>query len=128
MQAEHKTFHMNIVDVEHFEEKLRMAEKSLGIQADAGVPLVYERNQESTWLLLASLIAVALMILLMFRSGTIKTPQAMDFFVRAGKPGHTEDVSRCPCYLQYLPCLLHYSQALSFVMTKFFFLLFYLEH
>lgn len=81
MQAEHKTFHMNIVDVEHFEEKLRMAEKSLGIHADAGVPLVYERNQESTWLLLASLIAVALMILLMFRSGTIKTPQAMDFFV-----------------------------------------------
>nr|XP_054917618.1 paraplegin-like isoform X3 [Dermacentor andersoni] len=80
---------MNIVDVEHFEEKLRMAEKSLGIHADAGVPLVYERNQESTWLLLASLIAVALMILLMFRSGTIKTPQAMDFFSQMGRARFT---------------------------------------
>lgn len=88
-KSEHKTFHMNIVDVEHFEEKLRMAEKSLGIQADAGVPLVYERNQESTWLLLASLIAVALMILLMFRSGTIKTPQAMDFFSQMGRARFT---------------------------------------
>ncbi|XP_070386994.1 mitochondrial inner membrane m-AAA protease component paraplegin [Dermacentor albipictus] len=88
-KAEHKTFHMNIVDVEHFEEKLRMAEKSLGIHADAGVPLVYERNQESTWLLLASLIAVALMILLMFRSGTIKTPQAMDFFSQMGRARFT---------------------------------------
>ncbi|KAL3207013.1 hypothetical protein MRX96_010342 [Rhipicephalus microplus] len=88
-KAEHKTFHMNIVDVEHFEEKLRMAEKSLGILADAGVPLVYERNQESTWLLLASLIAVALMILLMFRSGTIKTPQAMDFFSQMGRARFT---------------------------------------
>lgn len=88
-KAEHKTFHMNIVDVEHFEEKLRMAEKSLGIQADAGVPLVYERNQESTWLLLASLIAVALMILLMFRSGTIKTPQAMDFFSQMSRARFT---------------------------------------
>lgn len=88
-KAEYKTFHMNIVDVEHFEEKLRMAEKSLGIHADAGVPLVYERNQESTWLLLASLIAVALMILLMFRSGTIKTPQAMDFFSQMGRARFT---------------------------------------
>lgn len=49
----------------------------------------YERNQESTWLLLASLIAVALMILLMFRSGTIKTPQAMDFFSQMGRARFT---------------------------------------
>lgn len=88
-KSEHKTYHMNIVDVEHFEEKLRAAEKSLGIPADAGVPLVYERNQESTWLLLASLVAVALMILLMFRSGTIKTPQAMDFFSQMGRARFT---------------------------------------
>ncbi|XP_064466822.1 paraplegin-like [Ornithodoros turicata] len=88
-KSEHKTYHMNIVDVEHFEEKLRAAEKSLGIPADAGVPLVYERNQESTWLLLASLVAVALMILLMFRSGTIKTPQGMDFFSQMGRARFT---------------------------------------
>lgn len=88
-RVEHKTYHMNIVDVEKFEEKLRLAEESLGIRPDQGVPVVYERNQESTWLLLVSLVAVALMILLMFRTGQIKTPQGMDFLSQLGRAKYT---------------------------------------
>lgn len=78
---EHKTFHMNIVDIQKFEEKLREAEEKLGIKPENWIPVVYERNQDSAWLLLVSLVAVALMILLMFRTGQIKTPQTMDIFV-----------------------------------------------
>lgn len=80
-RAEHKTYHMNIVNVSSFERRLREAERWLGIKTDAAVPVVYERNQESTWLLLVSLVAVSLMILIMFRSGQIKTPVNVDFFV-----------------------------------------------
>lgn len=88
-RVEHKTYHMNILDVENFEEKLRQAEENLGIKPEQCVPVVYERNQESTWLLLVSLVAVSLMILLMFRSVQIKTPQAMDFFSQFGRAKFT---------------------------------------
>lgn len=80
-KAEHKTYHMNIVNVPSFEKRLKEAERRFGIRPEHSIPVVYERNQESTWLLLVSLVAVALMILIMFRSGQIKTPQTMDFFV-----------------------------------------------
>ncbi|XP_067140149.1 mitochondrial inner membrane m-AAA protease component paraplegin [Centruroides vittatus] len=88
-RVEHKTYHMNILDVENFEEKLRQAEENLGIKPEQCVPVVYERNQESTWLLLVSLVAVSLMILLMFKSVQIKTPQAMDFFSQFGRAKFT---------------------------------------
>uniref|UniRef100_T1JJ68 AAA+ ATPase domain-containing protein n=1 Tax=Strigamia maritima TaxID=126957 RepID=T1JJ68_STRMM len=79
-KVEHKTFHMNIVDMKKFEEKLREAEQQLGIKPEKGIPVIYERNQESAWLLLFSLVAVALMILLMFRTGQIKAPPSIDIF------------------------------------------------
>lgn len=81
-RVSNKTFHMMIVDVQSFESKLREAEESLGIKPDKAVPVIYERNQDSSWLLLISLIVVSLMIFMMFRSGQIKTPSSMDnFFV-----------------------------------------------
>ncbi|GAB6020085.1 hypothetical protein CHUAL_002820 [Chamberlinius hualienensis] len=83
-RTEYRHLNMNIVDIGKFEEKLRIAESRLGIGADKGVPVVYERNQDSTGILLVSLVAVALMILIMFRSGTIKTSvdikSSMDIF------------------------------------------------
>lgn len=77
-RAEHRTYHMNIVDMKKFEEKLREAEFQLGVRPEQGVPVIYERNQESAWLLLFSLVAVALMILLMFRTGKIKISMKID--------------------------------------------------
>lgn len=81
-QVDYKTFHMNIIDTEKFEEKLRKAESNLGIRPETAVQVVYERNQDSAWLILGSLVLVSLMILMMFRTGHIKTPQGMDIFVR----------------------------------------------
>ncbi|OQV24117.1 Paraplegin [Hypsibius exemplaris] len=70
-RAEHRTYHMMLPDLSKFENDLRDAEASLGIRPGTEVPVVIERNQEGAWLLLLSLVALSLMTLWMFRSGTI---------------------------------------------------------
>ncbi|CAL1291565.1 unnamed protein product [Larinioides sclopetarius] len=88
-RVEHKTYHMKIADIEKFEEKLREAEKNFGILTGSGVPVVYERSQESVWLLLLSLIAACLMTMLLFRNVQIKSPPTMDFFSQMGRAKFT---------------------------------------
>jgi spastic paraplegia 7 len=83
---EHKTFHMNIVDTNKFEEKLRAAEQRLGINSENGIPVVYERNSDTAGKLLASLIVVALLLSLLSRSKSLKSPTMMDPLV--SKFGH----------------------------------------
>ncbi|GBN62054.1 Paraplegin [Araneus ventricosus] len=80
---------MKIADIEKFEEKLREAEKNFGIMTGSGVPVVYERSQESVWLLLLSLVAACLMTMLLFRNVQIKTPPTMDFFSQMGRAKFT---------------------------------------
>ncbi|UYV61543.1 K02A2.6-like [Cordylochernes scorpioides] len=85
-RADHLTYHMNIAGVGQFEEKLRVAERSLGIGPENQIPVVYERAQDNMWIILIALVAVAASILYMFRSGHIKTPSPMDIakpFTRA---------------------------------------------
>nr|CAD7454208.1 unnamed protein product [Timema tahoe] len=81
-RMDHKTFHMNIVDINRFEEKLREAEKRLGITVDKGVPIIYERSSDTAGKLLASLIVVGLILSLLSRSKSIRPPISMDSFVR----------------------------------------------
>lgn len=88
-KAEYKTYHLKIADINKFEEKLREVEKTFGIAPGQGVPVIYERNQESAWLLLVSVVAVALMILMVFRNVQIKTPPTMDFFSQLGRAKFT---------------------------------------
>lgn len=88
-KVDFKTFHMNITDVEKFEEKLRQAEASLGIPIEKGVPVVYERSQEGTWMLLFSLVVVAFIILRMVRSGQIKSDMKVDIFSHLTKAKFT---------------------------------------
>lgn len=72
---------MKIADTEKFEEKLRDVERSFGILSGQGVPVIYERHQDSSWIILMSLIAVALFTLALMKNVQIKGPQTMDFFV-----------------------------------------------
>lgn len=72
---------MKIADTEKFEEKLRDVERSFGILSGHGVPVIYERHQDSSWIILMSLIAVALFTLALMKNVQIKGPQTMDFFV-----------------------------------------------
>lgn len=76
-----KTFHMNIVDMKRFEEKLREAEKNLGITADNGVPIIYERSSDTAGKILASLIVVGVLLSLLTRTKSIRPPISMDMFV-----------------------------------------------
>lgn len=70
---------MNVVDVQKFEDKLREAERRLGIRD--GVPVVYERGGDTAGKLLISLLLVTILISLLARSKSIRPPISMDTFV-----------------------------------------------
>jgi spastic paraplegia protein 7 len=78
-RIDHRTFHMNIIDTNKFEEKLRAAEQRLGISAGQGVPIVYERT-DTAGRLLTTLIAAAIIISIISRM-KFKSPISMDSFV-----------------------------------------------
>lgn len=78
-RADNRTFHMNVVDINKFEDKLREAERRLGIQD--GVPITYERGTDTAGKLLVSLLVVGILISLLARSKSIRPPISMDTFV-----------------------------------------------
>lgn len=77
-KMDQRTFHMNIVDLQHFEERLRESESKLGIRADQGIPVVYERSGDTAGRLLASIIVVAIIVSLLSRNMNIKGPLGME--------------------------------------------------
>ncbi|KDR15916.1 paraplegin isoform X1 [Zootermopsis nevadensis] len=88
-RIDHKTFHMNIVDMKRFEEKLREAERNLGLTVDNGVPIIYERSSDTAGKLLASLIVVGLLLSVLSRSKSIRPPISMDTFTQLGRAKFT---------------------------------------
>ena len=72
---------MNIVDMGKFEEKLREAEKHLGINPGGGVHVVYERGSDTAGKILASIIVASVIISLLSRARAVKSPLSMDMFV-----------------------------------------------
>ncbi|KAK4296778.1 hypothetical protein Pmani_030752 [Petrolisthes manimaculis] len=77
-KMDQRTFHMNIVDLNHFEDRLREAEEKLGIGAGHGVPVVYERSGDTAGRLLASIIVVAIVVSLLSRTINIKGSLGME--------------------------------------------------
>lgn len=71
---------MNVVDVQKFEDKLREAEKRLGMRDS--VPVTYERGGDAVGKLLVSLLLVAIIISVLARSKNIRPPISIDSFVR----------------------------------------------
>lgn len=86
-KAEAKVYHMNIGDINKFEDKLREAERRLGIQD--GVPVVYERNSDTAAKLLVSLAIAAFLVVLLLRSKSIRPPISMDTFTQLGRAKFT---------------------------------------
>lgn len=74
-----KTFHMQ-VDVSKFEEKLRKAEEKLGVKPGNGVPIVYERGEDTASKLLSALIIGAILLSLLSRGKGIRAPMLTDAF------------------------------------------------
>ncbi|XP_076056662.1 SPG7 matrix AAA peptidase subunit, paraplegin [Oratosquilla oratoria] len=77
-KMDQRTFHMNIVDMHHFEERLREAEARIGVRPDQGIPVIYERNSDMAGRLLASIIVVAIIVSLLSRNVNMKGPLSMD--------------------------------------------------
>ncbi|XP_050295330.1 paraplegin [Anthonomus grandis grandis] len=73
-----RTYHMNIADVEKFENKLREAERRLGIKD--GVPIIYERSTDSAGKLLTSLFFVGLLLWYLAKNKALRAPLSMDVF------------------------------------------------
>ncbi|KAJ8969497.1 hypothetical protein NQ314_001722 [Rhamnusium bicolor] len=87
-RVENRTYHMNVVDVNKFEDKLREAERRMGIHGD-GVPIIYERSTDTAGKLLISLLVVAILISLLARSKSIRPPISMDTFTQLGRAKFT---------------------------------------
>ncbi|KAI5701820.1 hypothetical protein M8J75_013702 [Diaphorina citri] len=79
-RIDYKTFHMNIADTKSFEEKLREAETRLGIPPENGVPIVYERTNDTAGKLLATLIVLGILFGFLTRGKGFKMQMNMDSF------------------------------------------------
>ncbi|KAF2358708.1 Peptidase FtsH [Trinorchestia longiramus] len=75
------TYHLNVVDVERFEEKLREVEQSLGLLGSKGVPVEYSRASDSAGVLITKILLGALLVALLFSLGSnMSVPFKMDGF------------------------------------------------
>ena len=90
-----RTYHMNIVDVDKFEEKIRVSEARLGIAPGRGVPIVYERNSDTAGKLLSYLIVIAVVASILSRMRGFRSPLSMDSFVRSSLPSLMHHDGRC---------------------------------
>ncbi|KAF6207663.1 hypothetical protein GE061_016110 [Apolygus lucorum] len=88
-KVDHNTYHMNIVDTNKFESKLREAEASLGIPPGKGVQIVYERGTDAAGKLLASLVVAFILLSLLSRARVVKNPLSMDRFSQLGRAKFT---------------------------------------
>jgi len=84
----HRVFHMNIIDINTFEEKLRQAEQNLGIPTGKGIPVVYERNSDLAGKLLVSLL-IGVIVLSLFSRMKLDLPSAMGSMGQMGKAKFT---------------------------------------
>jgi len=83
-----RVFHMNIIDTNQFEEKLRAAEQNLGIPSGKGIPVVYERNSDMAVKLLITLVA-GVIVLSLFSKMKFDLPSAMGSMGQMGKAKFT---------------------------------------
>lgn len=88
-KADHNTYHMNIVDINKFESKLREAEASFGIPPGRGVQVIYDRRGDTAGKLLASIIVVAIVLSILSRARSVRNPLSMDRFSQLGRAKFT---------------------------------------
>ncbi|KAB7507254.1 Paraplegin [Armadillidium nasatum] len=71
-KVDHRVFHMNIVDVEQFESKLRETEQLVGIRPDQGVHVVYDRSADNLSRHLTTAIVIGVILSLISRNVSFK--------------------------------------------------------
>ncbi|XP_073975500.1 SPG7 matrix AAA peptidase subunit, paraplegin isoform X2 [Rhodnius prolixus] len=88
-RTDQNTFHINIIDPERFEDKVREAERRLGIPAGSGVPIVFKRNSDTIGKLLATIILASVLLSAFSRARTIKNPLSIDKISQLGRAKFT---------------------------------------
>ncbi|XP_011314344.1 paraplegin, partial [Fopius arisanus] len=78
--AESRVYQMIVADATHLEEKLREAEKALGIKEGHGVSIVYERSSNNLYSLVLILAVMAYMLAFMSKTGGKMGVFPKDFF------------------------------------------------
>lgn len=86
-KVEQRVYHMNIVDMTRFEDKLREAEASLGVKE--GVPVIYERGNDAAGRILITLLLLGLLLSFVSRSKGLKSPISFDSFNQMGRAKFT---------------------------------------
>ncbi|XP_015379016.1 PREDICTED: paraplegin [Diuraphis noxia] len=89
-KIDQRTYHMNIADLERFEQKLREAETKLGIKPGNGVPVVYDRSLNAPELILFLFFTGLLALAYFGRSkGGSKSPISLDMFSQIKRAKYT---------------------------------------
>ncbi|XP_075229838.1 mitochondrial inner membrane m-AAA protease component paraplegin-like isoform X2 [Lycorma delicatula] len=88
-RVDNRAFHMNIVDTNSFEEKLREAEKRLGIKPGGGVTVIYDRGSDAAGKVFVSLIIAGILLAFLSKARTVKPPISIDSFTQLGRAKFT---------------------------------------
>lgn len=90
VQVEQQSYHLNVVDVNKFEDKLREMENTLGLSGSRGVPVEYSRASDSTSVLITKLLIGALLLAVIFSfSSTMNMTGKMSSFKHMTKAKFT---------------------------------------
>ncbi|VVC30093.1 ATPase, AAA-type, core,Peptidase, FtsH,Peptidase M41, FtsH extracellular,Peptidase M41,P-loop containing [Cinara cedri] len=88
-KVDQRTYHMNIADLERFEQKLREAEGKLGIKPGHGVPVVYDRSLNAPELIVFLFFAGILALIYFARPKGAKSPISLDMFSQIKRAKYT---------------------------------------
>ena len=77
-------YHLNVVDIDRFEEKLREVEASVGLTGSQGTQVEYSRSSETTSVLFTKLLLGAIVVAIIFSLGGGVNMPKMDAFVSCG--------------------------------------------
>ncbi|KAF5269542.1 hypothetical protein FQA39_LY08731 [Lamprigera yunnana] len=86
-KVDHRSYHMNVNNIHKFEDKVREAERRLGIKE--GVPIIYERGGDTVSKLLVSLLLAGIIMSLIARSRNMRPPITMDSLTQLGRAKFT---------------------------------------
>lgn len=82
LQVDQLVYHLNVVDIERVEERIRAVEASLGLSGSQSVPVEYSRSSDSSSFFTKLLLGALLLALLVSLGSNMNINLKMDGFVR----------------------------------------------
>lgn len=86
-RANHRVFHMNVGDIQRFEEKLRDTEKNLGVKE--GVRVLYDRNGSVAGKVITTLLIAAIVLSFLYSTKSLRSNISFGGFNQLGRAKFT---------------------------------------